>query len=155
MNGDKPDRVVRPGIGVWWRRWCSSEFKIFIVFWSKFIHQNSLFLAKILISKENFDFGTKFWFWSKLSTLEENFDFWPKISIAEKSNFPNNLIFATIILNYRFLTKISIFAQNFNFWTKFQLLNKISIFEQNFYFWTKFQFLNKISIFEQNFNFWP
>jgi len=60
-----------------------------------------------------------FYFLTKISIFDQNFDFWPK---------------------FRFLIKILIFDQIFDFRLEFLFLTKISIFDQNFDFWPNFWF---------------
>ena len=57
-----------------------------------------------------------FWFLTKISIFDENFDFWRKFWFWR---------------TFRFLTKLLIFDENFAFCPKFRFLYKISLFVQN------------------------
>jgi len=114
------------------------------------------FWTKLPILQNNFDFSLKVWFSTKISIFHQNFDFWQismfhqNFDFWQKSMFQQNFDFWQISMfhqNFDFW-QISMFHQNFDFW-------QISMFQQNFDFSPKNRFCTQISMFQKNLDFSP
>ena len=114
------------------------------------------FWTKLPILQNNFDFSLKVWFSTKISIFHQNFDFW-QISMFHQnfdfwqiSMFQQNFDFSP---KNRFCTQISMFQKNLDFSPKISISRQNFDFRQKFDFGLKFRCFPKLSICDQKFNF--